>query len=216
MIHTMFPSPQIFQDAYIKNGSAWEELKTTSRRSYGLPDGVLMHAITGNTITDNAVQTVWTCITTLKSSKGANIDIYNIPSFMTSNIGKLSDFLAKVIKETPKFIKLKAALQGTSKFLGVVSFIYDVPSYMDFILDAVTASLFNNKGNDLIVSVNSATYNQKIANTVFINNVSEILNNDKNDRYAHWSICQQNDVGNKIASLLSKLIILMSLKNLNL
>jgi hypothetical protein len=45
MIHTMFPSPQIFQDAYLAMGSAWSEFRTTEPRSYSFLAKVPMFAI---------------------------------------------------------------------------------------------------------------------------------------------------------------------------
>lgn len=63
----------------------------------------------------------------------------------------------------------------------------------------LTNKLFNGYGHDMVVSTQSTT--QGMANEMFTNSVDDAVT-DTHDRYSHWPICQQVDVGATVSSLL--------------
>ncbi len=188
MVNTLIPSPQLTKNSHIFLGSAWEEMKTTSPRSYGLPAGVPMYAIYGNIIIDGVYRDSMTLFSKLVDEiLKIDVDVYDLPSTGLSYIEK----------------KLTGSMKN-SVALMVFSFLRDIPDYARIGLDAFSRGLFGSEANDLIVSASSASGG--LRSSEYVNTALDVMDpnpfDDKRDRYSHWSICKQLDVGEKVALLL--------------
>ncbi|MBR0185110.1 MAG: putative Ig domain-containing protein, partial [Synergistaceae bacterium] len=192
LVNTLIPSPQLTKNSHIFLGSAWEEMKTTAARSYGFPAGVPMYAIYGNIIIDGVYRDSMNLIQKLVGKvlgwdKVIDIDIYNIPATALSWVEK----------------KLTGSMKN-SLALSVFSHLRDIPDYVRIGTDAFSRGLFGSEANDLIVSASSASGG--LRSSEYVNTALDVMNpnpfDDKRDRYSHWAICKQLDVGEKVASLL--------------
>ena len=190
MVNTILPSPQLMKNSHIFLGSAWQEMKTTVPRSYGMPAGVPMHAIYGNIIIDGVYRDTFTLFTKLvEHTFDVDINIYDMPSMILSPIEK----------------KLTNSNKNSIAMM-VFSFMRDIPDYTRILLDLFSRELFGSEVNDLIVSASSASFSGRLKSSEYVNTALDVIVpnpfDDKRDRYSHWSICKQLDVGQNIASLL--------------
>ena len=212
--------------------TAWDELVTGSDwardNDYGYPYDVPMYAIAGEVAYDGMVQDAWTLFTTvIDIETGANIDVLNPPSFILAFMDKsiFSPLYSRMklmeyrysLKGTKarhagathtgflyydkafQFSKYAANLKLLGRLTGALSMIYDVPSYARLLADCIASILFKGLHHDLVVSTESAK-GKITANKTYVNKGGELISD--NNKYAHWSICQQLDVGMDIASLL--------------
>ncbi|MBQ7561979.1 MAG: putative Ig domain-containing protein [Synergistaceae bacterium] len=172
--------PETVKD-YYKN--AWLELKTTAKRNYGFPSGVPMYAIYGDIRGDGYYDTAWQIFDIIMDwSIGFNVDIRNLPQFAVSTAGKIYKNVG-------------------GKVLSVLGYILQLPTWFRDLTNIYATLLFGTEANDLIVSASSAAGDFTGHSSLYWNGI-EALHPDFADRYAHWNICRQNDVGREIALLL--------------
>lgn len=162
-------------------GEGMNDIMTTANRSYGYPSDIPMYAIYGNVKDRNNADTLIDSTTMLIDKRtGKNLAVFDVKTH-------IFDYLPKILDKISKNKDLFAA-----KFLRAAGTVYNVPEYVGLMMNAISSLLFaSNKGHDMIVSVESAAGDFEGYCTGFING----------DNY-HWSICRQEDVGDKVADLL--------------